>query len=530
MRRLSIVVLALVVVVAGRGTAEQIRVTTWNLSWFPAGSPDEASPEAELATIEAVASTLNSLQPDIVLLQEVRDKEACEQLAHRLGPATYEVNVCSVFRNGLDPAIAKRQVAILSRYPVLEARAEEWRAEGALRPPGGFAFAALRCASVDVGVFTLHLKNNIGSTERATQFNILLREISAEQLLRQVTELSNRATNRLSTLVVGGNFNTDLDQPRFISERTLRALLEAGFSHGFDGVPLAERITCPGGGRYADATFDYIFAKGASFVAPPEVLLTDVSDHEPVTADLVLLPEPPAAGAVTPPTEEPLASLVPTLPAAPDLPGRNWTLYTFLGVLIALHLALWWTLQRRRTSAAALARGGLSPTAAPATPGEAIPRTSGRIDLEGRESGERFGTATGAAAESPASSATGPSDTGRKQSLVRSGLLPHLARLLANRLVQGLLSERTQLLTEQRAASAQIAEMERRLARLQTQLQQRLSAYEMRIAELQREIEAKETENRQLREARPVPETPVVKPDPGEQPPVPRKPVLRTNL
>lgn len=530
MRWLNVLVLALVVAAAEPGGAEQIRVTTWNLSWFPAGSPDEAAPEAETATIEAVASTLNSLQPDIVLLQEVRDKEACEQLARRLGPATYEVNVCSVFRDGSDPAVAKRQVAILSRYPVLEARAEEWQPEGALRPPGGFAFVAVRCTSADVGVFTLHLKNNIGSGDRATQFNILLREISAEQLVRQLSELTGRATNRLSTLIVGGNFNTDLDQPRFISERTLRALLEAGFRHGFDGVPLAERITCPGGGRYADATFDYLFVKGASFVAPPEVLLTDVSDHEPVTADLVLLPAPPAAGAVVPPAEEPLASLVPTLPPAPDTTGRNWTLYVFLSVLIALHLALWWVLQRRRASGAVLAPAGYSPGALAAAPGEVAFGTSRRTDLGAGGSDERLGAATGTEPESQTSPAAAPRGNTRKQSLVRSGLLPHLARVLANRLVQGLLAERSQLLTEQRAASAQIAEMERRLARLQDQLQQRLCAYEARIAELQREIETKEVENRQLRAAREVPEAPPAASQPAQQPTVPRQPVLRTSL
>jgi endonuclease/exonuclease/phosphatase family metal-dependent hydrolase len=519
MRRLNLLILALVVGVGIPSAAEQIRITTWNLSWFPAGSPDEASPEAEAATIEAVARTLNSLQPDVVLLQEVRDKAACEQLARRLGPATYEVNVCSVFHDGRDPAPAKRQVAILSRYPVLEARAEEWQPDGVLHPPGGFAFAALRCTSADVGVFTLHLKNNIGSGDRATQFNILMREICAEQLVRRLFELAGRATNRLSTLIVGGNFNTDLDQPRFISERTLRALLEAGFSHGFDAVPLAERITCPGGGRYADATFDYLFVKGASFVAPPSVLLSDVSDHEPVTADLVLLPETATAAQVAPPPEEPLASLLPTLPPAPDTAGRNWTLYMFLGVLIALHLALWWTLQRRRATGAALAPTGLSPSAVPATLGETAPPTGRRSELEAGAVGERRGAAADAS----------PGNAPR-QSLVRLGLLPHLARLLANRLVQGLLSERSQLLTDQRAASAQIAEMERRLARLQDQLQQRLGAYEARIAELQREIEAKETENRQLRAARPVPEAPPVKPEPGEQPALPRKPVLRTNL
>ena len=48
----------------------------------------------------------------------------------------------------------------------------------------------------------------------------------------------------------------------------------------------------------------------------------------------------------------------------------------------------------------------------------------------------------------------------------------------------------------------QVAELERRLVRVQTRLQGRLTAYERRIAELEKEIAAKDQANRELLAAR----------------------------
>src|SRR5215204_2810432 len=52
--------------------ANAIRVVNWNLEWFPGGKPD-ALPEQQLAQMEAAKKAIGELQPDILLLQEVRD-------------------------------------------------------------------------------------------------------------------------------------------------------------------------------------------------------------------------------------------------------------------------------------------------------------------------------------------------------------------------------------------------------------------------------------------------------------------------
>jgi hypothetical protein len=74
MKQALIAVLALFVVGSALGQSQpKIRVTTWNLEWFPNGSPQESTPEKQAQRIEAVADVLKKLDPDILLLQEMRD-------------------------------------------------------------------------------------------------------------------------------------------------------------------------------------------------------------------------------------------------------------------------------------------------------------------------------------------------------------------------------------------------------------------------------------------------------------------------
>ena len=68
-------------------------------------------------------------------------------------------------------------------------------------------------------------------------------------------------------VVIGGDFNTNHDQAMFATERTLDALANAGYPNGFEGLPLAQRVTHPGSHGFPDATFNFIFAKGPYSVA-----------------------------------------------------------------------------------------------------------------------------------------------------------------------------------------------------------------------------------------------------------------------
>ena len=74
MNRVLLALLAFFVVASALGQSPaKIRITTWNLEWFPNGSPHKAPPEKQAQRIEAAADVLRKLDPDILLLQEMRN-------------------------------------------------------------------------------------------------------------------------------------------------------------------------------------------------------------------------------------------------------------------------------------------------------------------------------------------------------------------------------------------------------------------------------------------------------------------------
>jgi DNA-directed RNA polymerase subunit RPC12/RpoP len=79
-----------------------------------------------------------------------------------------------------------------------------------------------------------------------------------------------------------------------------------------------------------------------------------------------------------------------------------------------------------------------------------------------------------------------------------SGLIPQLARMMMNRLVQALFAQRENLIDTQVDATKRMAELEERIARAQVSVQGRFAAYDNRIAELERQLAAAEEEKREL--------------------------------
>jgi len=117
--RASLALLASLVVVSALGETTEptkIRITTWNLEWFPNGSPHDATPDVQAQRIAAAADILRPINPDIILLQEVRDYDACARLGEAIAPGIYHVAICSAFKEPFQSGLGKQQVAILSKY------------------------------------------------------------------------------------------------------------------------------------------------------------------------------------------------------------------------------------------------------------------------------------------------------------------------------------------------------------------------------------------------------------------------------
>ena len=260
-------------------------VVTWNLEWFPSGSSKGfASKEIESQRIVSVAQTLSKLNCDIIIIEEVRDITSCEQLVEALKPLKYTVSICTQFKDAFGDGVGLQQIAILSKLPATASWAENWNSVSIVDPPRGFAFASFRVGTNDIGVYGVHLKSNLtrGDVERGRQLNILKRELAAEKVMRHINESPINKTNQMEVVIVGGDFNTTLDQNEFASERTLTIFADNQFETGYDGVDSKQRITIPGKGKYPDATFDYLFVRPKSISSKPIITPVTVSDHYPV--------------------------------------------------------------------------------------------------------------------------------------------------------------------------------------------------------------------------------------------------------
>ncbi len=260
-------------------TAADVGVAFWNIQWFPGGRPDASAPE-EARQTELVHAEITRLKADVIGLEEVRDWQAAE-LALKPLPG-FKVDVISNFPPRENQAEAQ-QVVLASRLPAVSAWSELWQAEGPLAPPRGFAFAAYQIAPKHLlMVYVVHLKSNGGEHSE----NVRLREESARQLVAHMKAMAT-AYEKLGRLswIVGGDFNTSLDDPRFRNEQTMPRLFAAGFAWAWRNVPFAQRQTIAADRRFPAACFDHILYKNASLREAAMVeTAKDASDHRAIRA------------------------------------------------------------------------------------------------------------------------------------------------------------------------------------------------------------------------------------------------------
>ena len=279
-----------VVLIAGYSSAQTVRCTTWNLEWFPNGSAKETPAAQQEQRIKEAADVLRPIDPDIILLQEVRDYDVSARLGEAIAPGVYHVAICSAFKEPFQRGLGKQQVAILSKYQAQAAWAEPWKSVTGVDPPRGFAFAWFKVGNENIGVYSVHLKSNLithGDKEAETAKNVQKRKVAVIQLVAHVHDVIETIMLAIKGIVIGGDFNTNHDQAMFAAEKTLDSLIGAGYQNGFEELPLSRRITHPGTHGFPDATFDYVFARDLK-ASPPIVTQTNASDHWPVTRNFRL--------------------------------------------------------------------------------------------------------------------------------------------------------------------------------------------------------------------------------------------------
>lgn len=272
----SLALIACIFLGATSKSAEVVRLVTWNLEWFPGKKPAASQEECDKHFME-VAAILPQMRADIIVLQEVRNDDAAQRLAKML--PGFDVHVTSQFKDSFTRTIGEQQITIMSRFQADGAWAEPWK-KGWANAPRGYAYAKLVISGKPLHVYGLHLKSNLGDPVKNTS----KREDAMEQLIEHV---QSQAKPKEGVVVVG-DFNTSKEQINLAGDRTLKKIEEAGFFWGFEGIPLEQRITIPGKGRYPDACFDHIYIRDLGRPAAMVLKDTPGSDHLPVVVDVII--------------------------------------------------------------------------------------------------------------------------------------------------------------------------------------------------------------------------------------------------
>lgn len=278
---------------AGSGPSSA-RIAAWNMKWFPSGHPvledGDRDFKQESKRIDSAARFIAWQKADLVLLEEVRDREVCAMLCANDALSGWSVDAVTAFERTPDATIPPHQNAIISRFASIDSGWRKWKGRDGVVPPRGFVYAVYDFGGVLCCAVGVHLKSNFipQDAENADELpaqNRRMREISAEELVAFAKELMDKdyGGRKVAAVIVGGDFNTSIFDPKYDGEKTIPAMLAAGFKDCFDGV--AERDTMPETKWYPATCFDYLFVRGGvKYFAPVVAPKSWTSDHQMISA------------------------------------------------------------------------------------------------------------------------------------------------------------------------------------------------------------------------------------------------------
>jgi|GEM_PF-5456895 len=459
--------------------AQPLRIVTWQLGEFPP-QPAGAASNAPSLRVGPIAMVLKAYDPDVIVLEGVSDRSACQRLAGLMKPATFQVAQFTSFR-GTSNAPITRPAAVLARKVAGTARSLDWKSAGQIDSAGGFAFVPLAVGTNPVWLYMAQFVDPAASrtNTRIAQINARKRETAAQYVLHHTRWIEGAATNSFATFVLLGNLGEGL--ALWPGDNAIQILKQGGFQ----GNPLSESVDP------TSKPFPQLFARNARFDGAPQTPTPRDFEIGPVVYELAIEPQS-APPSVVPSTEAPG-----TLAAALANPS-NWTLpiderFLWLAAPVAgavvlfllLLLPFRWLAWRRQRRALVATRAA-----------------SNAVVVDFASEAEVSGPLSPAGA-SPELANASPSDwqghaikdeerAHKATTAVREGLMAQLVRLMRDKVFQRLNSQRAHLIDSHVSGTMQVLELEERLEKIQSQFQARLDDRERRVAELEKELAAKE--------------------------------------
>lgn len=461
--------------------AQSLRIVTWDLDGVEAAS----SSKAALQRLEQVAAHLKPLDAEVIVLHGLADVQMARNLTSLLKASTYHIAHHSVFKTGgVNSTSYGPSITILSRRPAFTTRSMEWRSTGQIELPGGFAFAGFISGSNALCVYAARLPDSASGAE--DQAVVRKRELAAQYLAHHANWLGRTLSNQIASFYVTGNFVTDPKSARV--EGAVRILQQAGFKNAVPNLPGPKRISTTGALSDSPPVLTTLLTRNCEFVATPQVLSRKPFDQPMVAYDL----RPPAPFSPPESVASARASGLSAKVAAIELRTALFWAGGGAALLIAILITVRFV-RRRASNMGAFQHHAEEPMVLDlssfASTGnqfnDSHQTAEGGSDSTYSESHTEAAVwqARALQAEERASQAT---------AVVRSGLMPQLRRLMRERLIAWLTSQRGQLLTSHEVGTQQMLELEERLQRIQVQFQESLQTREQRIVKLEEEILAKE--------------------------------------
>jgi endonuclease/exonuclease/phosphatase family metal-dependent hydrolase len=276
---------AIVLVEKENPVPEVVRVGFWNIQWFPTLHPsDPITPEKIAENIKRVASVIEKEDPTIMLACEIRDVESLTQLG-----LNFSHIACTTIPRTEDEGadLPNQGLGLLSKIPWEEIWVVDFSElpQTQDRPSRGLIGAKFKLAGDrNLIVYGVHMKSNRGGVEGAA----VRRERAVEYWLADMKKRNLDPEKDLILFV--GDFNSSPRDPRFVPDKSIRRILDAGFVLASDGMTAEQAVTIPGDSRYPPNDFDHMFLSkalaGQMAGAPPWLKIVEVpkelSDHYPI--------------------------------------------------------------------------------------------------------------------------------------------------------------------------------------------------------------------------------------------------------
>jgi len=265
--------------------AQDIKLITWNIEWYPGGSSYASKSDANRQR-KAVARVISELNPTILAAQEIRDWEAFKQVCSPI--KDLQPLAVSYFPREPDGEYWPQQVAIGSKLKATAAWAESWKPSKSqnITPRRGFSVAALQLINSRslILIYSIHLKSNRVEEGDRIENIYKMREESIRQLIAHANSLENNLfKSKVAGIIVTGDFNTNEDGN--FKDKTLQLLREAGYYHTWQFTPKEQRYTWVGNSKHSKTCFDHVFTK---YLGKPQTKTIDTpatrasSDHLPL--------------------------------------------------------------------------------------------------------------------------------------------------------------------------------------------------------------------------------------------------------